>query len=78
MLRGGLAGTVVLGLLMAYKLLLSPLFWGSCRFIPSCSDYMAHAVREHGVWRGMWLGLRRLGRCHPFEPHGHDPVPPRR
>ena len=61
--------------LRAYKLLLSPLFAGACRFTPSCSDYMAEAVRAHGVLRGTWLGLRRLSRCRPFGGHGFDPVP---
>ncbi len=73
----GRAAVVVLTLLKAYKLLISPLFWGSCRYNPSCSDYMAQAVRAHGLARGVWLGLRRLARCHPFGPHGYDPVPPR-
>ena len=75
------AGVVARGLLAvlaAYKLLLSPLFKGSCRFSPSCSTYMALAVREHGALRGAWLGVRRLMRCHPFGGHGFDPVPPRR
>jgi putative membrane protein insertion efficiency factor len=66
----------VLLLLRAYKLLISPLFFaGTCRFTPSCSDYMADAVRMHGPARGVWLGLRRLGRCHPLGGHGFDPIP---
>ena len=67
---------LVLKLLRAYKVLFSPLFTGSCRFQPSCADYMAEAVSRHGVGRGMWLGVRRLARCHPFGNHGFDPVPP--
>jgi putative membrane protein insertion efficiency factor len=74
----GLAVRLVLAMLRAYKLLLSPLFTGSCRFSPSCSDYMAEAVRTHGLAAGLWLGVRRLARCHPFGGHGLDPVPPRR
>lgn len=70
-----LAGLIVLGLLRAYKITLSPLFAGSCRFQPSCSDYMAEAVRTHGAIRGVWLGVRRLARCHPFGRYGVDPVP---
>jgi putative membrane protein insertion efficiency factor len=66
-----------IGLLRGYKLLISPLFTGSCRFLPSCSDYAAEAVRRYGVARGSWLALRRLARCHPFCAGGHDPVPPR-
>lgn len=68
---------MVLGLLRAYKVLFSPLFAGSCRFQPSCADYMAEAVRRHGASRGVWLGLRRLSRCHPLGGHGLDPVPHR-
>ena len=71
----GLAAVGVLTLLRGYKVFLSPLFTGSCRFYPSCSDYMAEAVRLHGPWRGVWLGCRRLMRCHPFGSHGVDPVP---
>jgi uncharacterized protein len=67
---------VVVGLHRAYKVLISPLFTGSCRFAPSCADYMRDAVIAHGVARGGWLGLRRLTRCHPFGGHGFDPVPP--
>ena len=74
----GVAAVAVLALLSAYKLLLSPLFTGSCRFQPSCADYMAVAVRAHGAGRGVWLGLRRLAPCHPFGGHGFDPVPERR
>jgi hypothetical protein len=72
----GAGAVAVLALLSAYKVLLSPLFVGSCRFEPSCADYMAGAVRAHGAARGSWLGLRRLARCHPFGSHGFDPVPP--
>jgi putative membrane protein insertion efficiency factor len=68
---------VVLALLRAYKLTISPFFAGSCRFHPSCADYMADAVRCHGAGRGVWFGLRRLARCRPLGGHGYDPVPPR-
>jgi putative membrane protein insertion efficiency factor len=71
----GMAAAGVIGLLKGYKVLLSPLFTGSCRFYPSCSDYMSEAVRRHGALRGVWLGCRRLARCHPFGGHGVDPVP---
>ena len=70
-----LPARAVLGALAGYKLVLSPLFAGSCRFIPSCSDYMAEAVTRHGAARGVWLGLKRLGRCHPLGSAGYDPVP---
>jgi putative membrane protein insertion efficiency factor len=71
----GVAVAAVLALLRAYKVLISPLFAGCCRFQPSCSDYMSEAVRAHGASVGIYLGLRRLVRCHPFGGFGIDPVP---
>ncbi len=69
------AAAAALALLRGYKVLLSPMFAGSCRFQPSCSDYMAEAIRRHGAARGLFLGLKRLSRCRPFGGHGLDPVP---
>ena len=66
-----------LALLTVYKILLSPLFAGSCRFLPSCSDYAREAVTEHGAVKGTWLAVRRLSRCHPLGSSGFDPVPRR-
>jgi putative membrane protein insertion efficiency factor len=66
---------LALGLLRAYKVLISPYFAGSCRFLPSCADYAAEAIGHHGVIRGVWLASRRLARCHPLCAAGHDPVP---
>jgi putative membrane protein insertion efficiency factor len=68
---------VALALLRAYKLFFSPLCTGSCRYYPSCSDYMREAIQVHGTAKGIWLGSRRLARCHPLGSHGVDPVPPR-
>lgn len=68
---------LALVLLRGYKLFISPLFTGSCRFLPSCSDYAAEAIRLYGVPYGSWLALKRLSRCHPFCAGGHDPVPRR-
>jgi putative membrane protein insertion efficiency factor len=59
----------------AYKLTLSPLIGRTCRFEPSCSDYTAQSLIEHGPWRGAALAFRRLCRCHPLGPSGYDPVP---
>jgi len=73
----GIGARAVLLLLRAYKLMLSPLFAGSCRYSPSCSDYMRIAIHEHGLTMGVWLGVKRLARCHPFGGHGFDPVPRR-
>jgi len=65
---------VVLALLHLYKRIISPVLPPMCRFEPTCSAYMMQAVEKYGVVRGVWLGLRRLGRCHPFNPGGWDPV----
>ena len=67
-----------LALIRGYKLLFSPLFAGSCRFLPSCSEYAAEAIRTHGVIRGTVLATIRLGKCHPLGGAGLDPVPARR
>lgn len=67
-----------LAMIRAYKLLISPLFAGSCRYLPSCSDYAAEAVRVHGVLRGTALAAVRLAKCHPLGGAGLDPVPARR
>jgi putative membrane protein insertion efficiency factor len=56
-------------------LLAAPLIPSCCRFHPSCSHYAAEALRRYGFFKGSYLSLRRLGRCHPFNPGGWDPVP---
>ncbi|MEM7160912.1 MAG: membrane protein insertion efficiency factor YidD [Bacteroidota bacterium] len=58
-----------------YQNVLSPLFPSTCRYQPTCSTYMIEAIREWGAIRGTWLGLKRIGRCHPWGNSGHDPVP---
>ncbi|NLN74714.1 MAG: membrane protein insertion efficiency factor YidD [Armatimonadetes bacterium] len=51
-------------------------FWGrTCRFNPTCSEYMAQSIEKHGCFRGVWMGMRRIGRCHPWTDGGDDPVP---
>jgi len=63
--------------LKAYRLLVSPLLGPCCRFHPSCSSYMIEAIETHGGMRGLWLGACRLLKCHPYHPGGFDPVPSR-
>ena len=63
-----------LALLGFYKRWLSPLLPSACRFHPTCSVYTMEAIRAHGLVRGIWLGLRRISRCHPFHEGGFDPV----
>jgi putative membrane protein insertion efficiency factor len=58
-----------------YQKFISPALPPSCRFSPSCSQYALEAVSKYGALKGMWLGARRLVRCHPFNPGGYDPVP---
>lgn len=65
-------------LILAYRRVVSPWLPPVCRFHPSCSAYGLEAFRSHGLWRGGWLTLRRVMRCHPWHPGGVDPVPPRR
>ncbi len=60
---------------LVYQYTISPLFPSSCRFTPTCSQYMKEAILKHGVLKGSFLGFKRIGRCHPWGGHGHDPVP---
>jgi len=68
--------TLLLALIRGYQYLLRPLLGAHCRFAPSCSEYAFEAVDRHGAARGVWLALKRISRCHPYHPGGHDPVPP--
>jgi uncharacterized protein len=65
---------LVVGMLRAYKVCISPFLPSACRYHPTCSDYMREAVERYGTLRGVWLGTRRLLRCHPFHEGGFDPV----
>jgi len=71
------AARAVMAALAGYKRWVSPLLPPACRFAPTCSEYMQQAIGVHGLRHGLWLGVRRLSRCHPWNPGGHDPVPPR-
>ena len=61
-----------------HQLFISPMLGPRCRFHPTCSHYAIEALRTHGAFKGSWLTLLRLGRCHPLHPGGYDPVPPGR
>ncbi len=65
-------------IIRGYQLAISPMLGPRCRFYPSCSCYAHAAIERYGVWRGFWLGLKRLLRCHPFAQGGYDPVPDKR
>ena len=60
---------------LLYQYVISPIFPASCRYHPTCSHYMKEAILKHGLLRGGLLGIKRIGRCHPWGGHGHDPVP---
>ena len=70
-----LPARLVLLLISGYQRWISPALGPRCRFAPSCSHYAADALRAHGLLRGSWLAVRRVGRCHPWNPGGYDPVP---
>ena len=61
--------------LRGYKLLISPLIGPRCRHLPTCSEYAEEALRKHGLVKGGWLSIKRIGRCHPWGSSGYDPVP---
>jgi putative membrane protein insertion efficiency factor len=82
MKRAGILNTVlrVLGLplvalIRIYQWVISPLIGPKCRFTPSCSNYALEALKKYGLFKGIWLSVRRIARCHPWGGHGVDPVP---
>lgn len=67
--------TLAVGLIRIYQKLVSPGMSPNCRYQPTCSSYAAGAISRFGVLKGGWLGIKRIGRCHPLRPGGFDPVP---
>ncbi len=67
--------TIILALIRFYQRFISPLTPPSCRFQPTCSHYGYEAIARHGIIKGGWLAIQRIGRCHPFSRGGYDPVP---
>ena len=67
--------TLFVFLIRVYRFAVSPLLGPRCRFYPTCSSYAEQAISEHGLLRGGWLSLRRIGKCHPWHAGGVDPVP---
>ncbi len=62
-------------LIRAYQLIISPLLGSNCRFMPTCSEYAMESLRSHGLIRGCYLTIKRVGKCHPWGGHGYDPIP---
>ncbi|TAF81521.1 MAG: membrane protein insertion efficiency factor YidD [Runella slithyformis] len=69
--------SILIGFVRLYQAVLSPYLPNSCRYTPTCSQYMVEAIKEWGPFKGTWLGLKRLSTCHPWGGHGHDPIPKR-
>jgi len=74
-LRHSLPARAAMAFIRGYRRWVSPALPPACRFYPSCSAYALEAVARHGAFHGGWLAVRRLVRCHPFNPGGYDPVP---
>ncbi len=69
---------IILNLIKIYQKLISPILGKNCRFIPTCSVYTYKAIEIHGVIKGIYLGVKRILKCHPFNEGGYDPVPPKK
>jgi hypothetical protein len=64
-----------IALIKLYQWIISPILGPKCRFTPSCSNYALEALKKYGIFKGTWLTVKRISRCHPFGGHGYDPVP---
>lgn len=73
--RRGITGRLMVRLIRGYQRGVSRWTPSVCRFYPTCSEYAAQAIEKHGPGPGAWLAVKRIARCHPFHPGGHDPVP---
>jgi len=73
-MTGDIIKTILLGAIKLYKYAISPLLPDSCRFVPTCSEYSAEAIKRYGAVKGSYLSLKRILRCHPFHNGGYDPV----
>jgi len=74
-MRSEIAKALARAPILAYRYTLSALAGGQCRYLPTCSDYANEAIERNGAWKGLWLTLARLARCHPWGGSGYDPVP---
>ncbi len=72
-----LISQILILLIRCYQKIISPLFPGVCRYRPTCSEYMVEALKTHGILKGIYLGTKRILRCHPWGGCGYDPVPPK-
>ncbi|WP_205508404.1 membrane protein insertion efficiency factor YidD [Longitalea arenae] len=68
-------GFPFIALIKLYQWIISPILGPKCRFTPTCSQYAIEALKKHGIFKGLWLTVKRLSRCHPWGGHGYDPVP---
>jgi len=65
----------IIAMIKVYQWIISPLIGPKCRYTPTCSQYSIQALQKHGLAKGIWLTIKRVGRCHPWGGHGYDPVP---
>ena len=65
----------LLVLIRGYQLMISPLLGSNCRFMPTCSEYAMESLKSHGLIKGSYLTIKRIGKCHPWGSHGYDPIP---